>query len=48
GRPGRRGRRSRVPGRPPGEAGYRFPQAVGTLPDPDFRLPPQGPQFVGR
>ncbi|MFE3270109.1 TerD family protein [Streptomyces sp. NPDC059215] len=27
---------------------YGFPQAVGTLPDPDFRLPPQGPQFVGR
>ncbi|MET8407316.1 TerD family protein [Streptomyces sp. NPDC005195] len=27
---------------------YGFPQAVGTPPDPDFRLPPQGPQFVGR
>ncbi|MEU0034516.1 MULTISPECIES: TerD family protein [unclassified Streptomyces] len=27
---------------------YGFPQAVGALPDPDFRLPPQGPQFVGR
>ncbi|MGW3630580.1 TerD family protein [Streptomyces sp. NPDC005122] len=27
---------------------YGFPQAVGTQPDPDFRLPPQGPQFVGR
>ncbi|MFF1601830.1 TerD family protein [Streptomyces mirabilis] len=27
---------------------YGFPQAVGSLPDPDFRLPPQGPQFIGR
>jgi stress response protein SCP2 len=27
---------------------YGFPQAVGALPDPDFRLPPQGPQFIGR
>lgn len=27
---------------------YGFPQAVGTLPDPDFKLPPQGPQFIGR
>ncbi|MFD7708157.1 TerD family protein [Streptomyces sp. NPDC059785] len=25
---------------------YGYPQAVG--PDPDFRLPPQGPQFIGR
>lgn len=27
---------------------YGFPQAVGALPDPDFRLPPQGPQFIAR
>ena len=27
---------------------YGFPQPVGALPDPDFRLPPQGPQFIGR
>ncbi|ARP70038.1 TetR family transcriptional regulator [Streptomyces pluripotens] len=24
------------------------PQPVSTAPDPDFRLPPQGPQFIGR
>jgi hypothetical protein len=27
---------------------YGFPQPVGALPDPEFRLPPQGPQFIGR
>ncbi|MFI6337987.1 TerD family protein [Streptomyces sp. NPDC050535] len=27
---------------------YGFPQAVGSRPDPDFKLPPQGPQFIGR
>ncbi|WLW55428.1 TerD family protein [Streptomyces sp. YU58] len=27
---------------------YGYPPAVSTLPDPDFRLPPQGPQFIGR
>jgi len=27
---------------------YGFPQAVGSGPDPDFRLPPQGPQFLSR
>jgi stress response protein SCP2 len=27
---------------------YGYPQPVGTSPSPDFRLPPQGPQFVGR
>jgi len=28
---------------------YGYPQPVGTaLPDPDFKLPPQGPQFIGR
>ncbi|MFD5077657.1 TerD family protein [Streptomyces sp. NPDC058371] len=27
---------------------YGYPQPVGTQPDPEFRLPPQGPQFIGR
>ncbi|MFJ5259497.1 TerD family protein [Streptomyces sp. NPDC088387] len=28
---------------------YGYPQPVGAVvPDPDFRLPPQGPQFIGR
>ncbi|KOV58542.1 TetR family transcriptional regulator [Streptomyces sp. NRRL WC-3618] len=29
---------------------YGYPQPVGTspAPSPDFRLPPQGPQFIGR
>ncbi|MEU9466668.1 TerD family protein [Streptomyces avermitilis] len=27
---------------------YGYPQAVGAATDPDFRLPPQGPQFIGR
>ncbi|MGW3187376.1 TerD family protein [Streptomyces ardesiacus] len=30
------------------QAGYGYPQPVTGAPDPDFRLPPQGPQFVGR
>ncbi|WP_053912531.1 TerD family protein [Streptomyces sp. TP-A0875] len=30
------------------QAGYGYPAPVGPAPDPDFRLPPQGPQFVGR
>ncbi|MEU3842237.1 TerD family protein [Streptomyces sp. NPDC028635] len=35
-------------GYPPAAAdGYGYPQPV-TAPDPDFRLPPMGPQFVGR
>ncbi|MFD3926271.1 TerD family protein [Streptomyces sp. NPDC058614] len=34
-----------APAAPPA---YGFPQAVGALPDPDFKLPPQGPQFIGR
>ncbi|MFG2312868.1 TerD family protein [Streptomyces sp. NPDC048566] len=34
-----------APAAPPA---YGFPQAVGGGPDPDFRLPPQGPQFIGR
>ncbi|MEU4659052.1 TerD family protein [Streptomyces sp. NPDC023723] len=29
-------------------AGYGFPPPAAVVPDPDFRLPPQGPQFVGR
>ncbi|MFJ8935838.1 TerD family protein [Streptomyces sp. NPDC102365] len=29
-------------------SGYGYPQPVGPAPDPDFRLPPQGPQFIGR
>ncbi|MBU6534716.1 TerD family protein [Streptomyces mayonensis] len=31
-----------------GQSGYGYPQPVTAAPDPDFRLPPQGPQFVGR
>ena len=30
------------------QSGYGYPQPVAALPDPDFRLPPQGPQFIGR
>jgi stress response protein SCP2 len=30
------------------QSGYGYPQPVGALPDPDFKLPPQGPQFLGR
>jgi stress response protein SCP2 len=31
------------------QSGYGYPQPVTTAaPDPDFRLPPQGPQFIGR
>ncbi|MET7984390.1 MULTISPECIES: TerD family protein [unclassified Streptomyces] len=33
---------------PATQPAYGFPQAVGPAPDPDFRLPPQGPQFIGR
>ncbi|MET9903115.1 TerD family protein [Streptomyces sp. NPDC006446] len=33
---------------PATQPAYGFPQAVGAGPDPDFRLPPQGPQFIGR
>ncbi|MFJ9668415.1 TerD family protein [Streptomyces sp. NPDC101219] len=37
------------PQQPPAAApaAYGFPPA-GSAPDPDFRLPPQGPQFIGR
>ncbi|MFE9681458.1 TerD family protein [Streptomyces sp. NPDC006285] len=31
-----------------GRTGYGYPQPAGPVPDPDFRLPPQGPQFIGR
>ncbi|MFF3910017.1 TerD family protein [Streptomyces sp. NPDC001848] len=27
---------------------YGYPQTAVPVPDPDFRLPPQGPQFIGR
>jgi stress response protein SCP2 len=27
---------------------YGYPQTAVPLPDPDFKLPPQGPQFIGR
>ncbi|MYR44055.1 TerD family protein [Streptomyces sp. SID5910] len=30
------------------QSGYGYPLPVTGGPDPDFRLPPQGPQFVGR
>jgi stress response protein SCP2 len=29
-------------------SGYGYPQAGAAVPDPDFRMPPQGPQFIGR
>ncbi|MET9252811.1 TerD family protein [Streptomyces sp. NPDC003717] len=32
---------------PPAQPAYGYPQPAAG-PDPDFRLPPQGPQFVGR
>ncbi|MBX9360488.1 TerD family protein [Streptomyces massasporeus] len=30
------------------QPGYGYPPPVAAVPDPDFRLPPQGPQFIGR
>ncbi|PNG22054.1 TerD family protein [Streptomyces cahuitamycinicus] len=30
------------------QTGYGYPPPVTAAPDPDFGLPPQGPQFVGR
>ncbi|MET8566978.1 TerD family protein [Streptomyces sp. NPDC004783] len=30
------------------QAGYGYPPAPAAAPDPDFRMPPQGPQFLGR
>jgi stress response protein SCP2 len=37
-------------GQPPQTApsGYGYPPPVTTVPEGDFRLPPQGPQFIGR
>jgi stress response protein SCP2 len=32
----------------PSGYGYPPPAPVAAAPDPDFRLPPQGPQFIGR
>ncbi|MEV5430951.1 TerD family protein [Streptomyces sp. NPDC052701] len=29
-------------------SGYGYPPAGAAVPDPDFRMPPQGPQFIGR
>ncbi|UXY27319.1 TerD family protein [Streptomyces sp. HUAS TT20] len=29
-------------------SGYGYPPPVTAAPNPDFRLPPQGPQFIGR
>ncbi|MET8243170.1 TerD family protein [Streptomyces sp. NPDC005202] len=29
-------------------SGYGYPPPVTAVPDPEFRLPPQGPQFIGR
>ncbi|MFI6283287.1 TerD family protein [Streptomyces sp. NPDC051018] len=35
------------PASPPARSGYGYPQpAAAFVPDPDFRLPPMGPQFV--
>ncbi|MGW4199616.1 TerD family protein [Streptomyces sp. NPDC004726] len=35
------------PSSPPAQQGYGYPQpAAAFVPDPDFRLPPMGPQFV--
>ncbi|MEV5544880.1 TerD family protein [Streptomyces sp. NPDC052309] len=30
------------------QSGYGYPPPATVIPDPDFRLPPQGPQFIGR
>ncbi|MFF5981374.1 TerD family protein [Streptomyces olindensis] len=30
------------------QTGYGYPPPTAAAPDPDFRLPPQGPQFIGR
>ncbi|MET9777513.1 TerD family protein [Streptomyces sp. NPDC006367] len=35
-------------GAPGAQSGYGYPPPVTAVPDPDFRLPPQGPQFIGR
>ncbi|MFV0136238.1 TerD family protein [Streptomyces sp. HMX87] len=33
---------------PAGGPAYGYPPAAAVVPDPDFRMPPQGPQFIGR
>jgi stress response protein SCP2 len=33
---------------PAAQSGYGYPPPVTAVPDPDFRMPPQGPQFIGR
>lgn len=33
---------------PTSQPAYGYPQPATMTPDPDFRLPPQGPQFIGR
>ncbi|MCX3288546.1 TerD family protein [Streptomyces sp. NEAU-H22] len=33
---------------PAGRPAYGYPPPATSVPDPDFRLPPQGPQFIGR
>ncbi|MGW0334809.1 TerD family protein [Streptomyces sp. NPDC003011] len=33
---------------PTSQPAYGYPQAATTAPGPEFRLPPQGPQFIGR
>jgi stress response protein SCP2 len=33
---------------PTSQSAYGYPQPATVVPDPDFRLPPQGPQFIGR
>ncbi|AVH58949.1 MULTISPECIES: TerD family protein [Streptomyces] len=33
---------------PTSQPAYGYPQPVGAVPDPEFKLPPQGPQFIGR
>ncbi|MFE1247367.1 TerD family protein [Streptomyces sp. NPDC058735] len=30
------------------QSGYGYPAPFTAAPDPDFRMPPQGPQFIGR
>jgi hypothetical protein len=33
---------------PTTQPAYGYPQPVQPLPDPNFALPPQGPQFISR
>ncbi|MGY0067019.1 TerD family protein [Streptomyces sp. QTS137] len=39
---------SPVPAPAAAPSGYGYPPPAPHTPDPDFRLPPQGPQFIGR